>query len=162
MKPSVRIGTGFDFHPFKKGRKLVLGGVEILYDRGLDGHSDADVLCHALIDSLLGAAGMSDIGSYFPDTDERYKDISSLLLLEQAFRLLRGRDFLIGNIDLVVMAEQPKIKPWVPAIKKRLAFLLRIQEDDLSIKATTMEGKGAIGRGEGIAVQAAALIYKES
>lgn len=162
MKPSVRIGTGFDFHPFKKDRKLVLGGVEILYDRGLDGHSDADVLCHALIDSLLGAAGMSDIGSYFPDTDERYKDISSLLLLEQAFRLLRGRDFLIGNIDLVVMAEQPKIKPWVPAIKKRLAFLLRIQEDDLSIKATTMEGKGAIGRGEGIAVQAAALIYKES
>ena len=161
MKPEIRIGTGFDFHPFAADRKLVLGGVEIPWEQGLAGHSDADVLCHALIDSLLGAAGLSDIGSYFPDTDNRYKDISSLLLLEKAFRLLRGKEYLIGNIDLVVLAEVPRIKPWVPAIKSRLSFLLRISPEDLGIKATTMEGKGVIGRGEGIAVQSSALIYKE-
>ena len=162
MKPDIRVGTGFDFHPFAKGRKLVLGGVEIHWEQGLAGHSDADVLCHSLIDALLGAAGMSDIGSYFPDTDEKYRGISSLVLLEKAYRLLRGKEYLIGNIDLVVLAEVPKIKPWIPAIKKRLSFLLRISPDDLGIKATTMEGKGVIGRGEGIAVQCSVLIYKES
>ena len=162
MRPDIRIGTGFDFHPFAPGRKLILGGVEIKWEQGLAGHSDADVLCHALIDSLLGAAGMSDIGSYFPDTDEKYKDISSLLLLEKAFLLVRGKNYLIGNIDLVILAEVPKIKPWVPAIKKRLSFLLGISPDDLGIKATTMEGKGVIGRREGIAAQCVALIYKES
>ena len=162
MRPDIRIGTGFDFHPFAPGRKLILGGVEIQWEQGLAGHSDADVLCHALIDSLLGAAGMSDIGSYFPDTDEKYKDISSLLLLEKAFLLVRGKNYLIGNIDLVILAEVPKIKPWVPAIKKRLSFLLGISPDDLGIKATTMEGKGVIGRREGIAVQCSVLIYKES
>jgi 2-C-methyl-D-erythritol 2,4-cyclodiphosphate synthase len=162
MKPEIRIGTGFDFHPFTPGRKLVLGGVEIPWEQGLGGHSDADVLSHALIDSLLGAAGLSDIGSYFPDTDSKYKDISSLILLEKAYRLLRGKGFLVGNIDLVVLAEAPKIKPWVPAIKKRLSFLLQVTPEDLGIKATTMEGRGVIGRGEGIAVQASALIYKDS
>jgi len=162
MKPEIRIGTGFDFHPFAPERSLVLGGVEIPWELGLYGHSDADVLCHALIDSLLGAAGFSDIGSYFPDTDERYRDISSLVLLEKTYRMLRGRDYLIGNIDLVVLAEAPRIKPWIPAMKKRLSFLLRISPDDLGIKATTMEGKGIIGRGEGIAVQSSALIYRES
>jgi len=162
MKPEIRIGTGFDFHPFATGRKLVLGGVEIPFEQGLAGHSDADVLCHSLIDSLLGAAGLSDIGSYFPDTDNQYKDISSLLLLEKAFRLIRGKNYLIGNIDLVILAEVPKIKPWVPAIKKRISFLLGISTEDLGIKATTMEGRGMIGRGEGIAVQVSALIYKDS
>lgn len=162
MKPEIRIGTGFDFHPFAPGRKLILGGVEIPWEQGLAGHSDADVLCHALIDSLLGAAGLNDIGSYFPDTDGKYKNISSLILLEKAYRLLKGKEYLIGNIDLVILAEVPKIKPWVPAIKKRLSFLLQISSEDLGIKATTMEGRGVIGRGEGIAVQAAALIYKNS
>ena len=162
MKPDIRVGTGFDFHPFASGRKLVLGGVEIQWEQGLSGHSDADVLCHALIDSLLGAAGLSDIGSYFPDTDEKYRGISSLILLEKAYSLLRGKGYLIGNIDLVVLAEEPRIKPWIPAIKKRLSFLLRISTDDLGIKATTMEGKGIIGRREGIAVQCSALIYRES
>ncbi len=162
MKPEIRIGTGFDFHPFAPGRKLVLGGVEIPFEQGLAGHSDADVLCHSLIDSLLGAAGLSDIGSYFPDTDNRYKDISSLILLEKAYRLLRGKGFLVGNIDSVILAEVPKIKPWVPAIKKRLSFLLQMTPEDLGIKATTMEGRGVIGRGEGIAVQTSALIYRNS
>jgi len=161
MKPEIRVGTGFDFHPFAEDRKLILGGVEIPREAGLDGHSDADVLCHAVIDALLGAAGMSDIGSYFPDTDSRFKDISSLVLLEKAYRLLRGKDYFIGNIDLVVMAEAPRIKPWIPAIKKRLTFILRLREEDLAIKATTMEGRGVIGRREGIAVQAVALIYKD-
>lgn len=162
MKPEIRIGTGFDFHPLEEGRRLILGGVEIPWEKGLSGHSDADVLCHALIDSLLGAAGLSDIGSYFPDSDDRYRDISSLVLLEKAYRLLRGKGFLVGNIDLVVLAEAPKIKPWVPAIKKRLSFLLQVTPEDLGIKATTMEGRGVIGRGEGIAVQASALVYRNS
>ena len=162
MKPEIRIGTGFDFHPFARGRKLLLGGVEIPFEQGLDGHSDADVLCHSLIDSLLGAAGLSDIGSYFPDTDNQYKDISSLLLLEKAFRLIREKNYLIGNIDLVILAEVPKIKPWVPAIKKRISPLLGISTEDLGIKATTMEGRGMIGRGEGIAVQSSVLIYRNS
>lgn len=162
MKPEIRVGTGFDFHPFAKGRKLVLGGVEIPWNEGLEGHSDADVLCHAIIDALFGAAGMSDIGSYFPDSDPRLKDISSLVLLEKACRLLRGKEWAIGNIDLVVLAEAPRIKRWIPAIKKRLTFILRIGEEDLAIKATTMEGKGVIGRGEGVAVQAVALIYRDT
>ena len=162
MKPEIRIGTGFDFHPLEEGRRLILGGVEIPWEKGLSGHSDADVLCHALIDSLLGAAGLSDIGSYFPDSDNRYRDISRLVLLEKAFRLLRGKEYLIGNIDLVVLAEAPRIKPWVPAMKKRLAFILQVTPEDLGIKATTMEGRGMIGRGEGIAVQASALVYRNS
>ncbi|HSR54028.1 MAG TPA: 2-C-methyl-D-erythritol 2,4-cyclodiphosphate synthase [Acidobacteriota bacterium] len=155
---SVRIGQGFDFHPFEAGRPLVLGGVTIPHPRGLKGHSDADALLHALADALLGAAGMRDIGSYFPDHDPAYKDISSLILLEKVQRLLRGRGWKVGNIDLTVIAEEPKIKPHVEAIESNLCRVLRLEPDQVGVKATTMEGKGPIGRREGIAVMAVALL----
>lgn len=154
----VRIGQGFDFHPFEAGRPLVLGGVTIPHPRGLKGHSDADALLHALADALLGAAGMRDIGSYFPDHDPAYKDISSLILLEKVQRLLRGRGWKVGNVDLTVIAEEPKIKPHVEAIESNLCRVLHLEPDQVGVKATTMEGKGPIGRREGIAVMAVALL----
>lgn len=158
MKLPYRIGVGFDFHPFALGRELILGGVKIPFDRGLDGHSDADALLHALTDALLGGAGLSDIGSYFPDSDERYKDISSLLLLEKAYRLIKGKGFRVGNIDLVVIAEEPRILPYSAAIKANIGRVLGLQSEDIGIKATTMERRGPVGRGEGLAVHAVVLL----
>ncbi len=159
MRNPYRVGIGFDFHPFREGRKLLLGGVEIPHSSGLDGHSDADVLLHAVADALLGAAGMKDIGTYFPDEDPRYKDASSLQLLEKVYRLVRGKGFRVGNLDLVVIAEQPRVKPYVEAIEANLARLLYLDSGRIGVKATTMEGRGVIGREEGIAVQAVALLY---
>jgi len=156
----LRVGSGFDFHAFAEGRKLFLGGVEIPSERGLLGHSDADALLHAVCDALLGAAGLPDIGSYFPDTDERYKGASSLLLLEKTYRLVRGKGFAIVNVDVTVLAEEPRIRPHVEAVKANLARALYIKPQDIGIKATTMEGKGAIGRAEGIAAYAVALLEK--
>ncbi|MEE8349076.1 MAG: 2-C-methyl-D-erythritol 2,4-cyclodiphosphate synthase [Acidobacteriota bacterium] len=160
VKPAFRVGTGYDFHPFEKGETLILGGVQIPHPQGLKGHSDADALIHATMDALLGAAGLSDIGGYFPDTDSRYKNIASLLLLEKVVRLVRGKGFSVGNIDLTVITESPKIQPHVEAIKANLARTLRVKPGSIGIKATTMEGKGPIGRGEGLAVQAVVLLVQ--
>ncbi len=158
VKTVFRVGTGYDFHPFEEGETLVLGGAHIPHPQGLKGHSDADALLHATMDALLGAAGLSDIGGYFPDSDARYKDIPSLLLLEKVYRLVRGKGFVVGNIDLTVITEEPRIQPHVEAIKANLARTLHLKPSMIGIKATTMEGKGPIGRGEGLAVQAVVLL----
>ncbi len=155
-----RIGLGFDFHPFAEGRRLLLGGVDIPHDRGLQGHSDADALLHALGDALLGAAGLRDIGSYFPDTDPRWEGASSALLLEKVGRLVRGRGYQVVNVDIVVLAEEPKIQPHVEAMRAAIGRILQLEQDRVGIKATTMEGCGAVGRREGIAVQAVALVSR--
>ena len=159
--PGFRVGVGFDFHPFDEHGRLVLGGVTIPFDRGLRGHSDADALLHAVMDALLGAAGLSDIGSLFPDTDPRYENISSLILLEKVFRLVRGKGYRVGNVDIVVLAEAPKIQPHVPAIRANIARTLHVSPEDVGVKATTMEERGVIGRREGIAAQAVALVYRD-
>ncbi|MDA2927182.1 2-C-methyl-D-erythritol 2,4-cyclodiphosphate synthase [Acidobacteria bacterium AH-259-G07] len=158
---SFRVGMGYDFHPFEEGRRLVLGGVEISYHRGLKGHSDADALLHAITDALLGAAGLKDMGSYFPDSDPQYRGMSSLLILEKVYRLVLGKGFSVGNVDVTVIAQEPRIQPHIEAIKANLARTLHLKPDEIGIKATTMEGKGTIGRGEGLAVQAVVLLIKE-
>jgi len=160
MNPPFRIGNGFDFHPFAEGRRLVLGGVEFEWDRGLEGHSDADALLHAITDAILGAAGLDDIGSHFPDTDPRYQGISSLVLLRRAVELVTARGYRVVNIDAMVLAEAPRIKPHVPMMKANVAEALGVPVADVGIKATTMEGRGVIGREEGIAVLAVALVWR--
>jgi len=151
-----RIGHGYDVHRLEDNRKLILGGVEIDYGRGLAGHSDADVLIHAIIDALLGAAGLGDIGELFPDSDAQYKNISSLILLEKAAAII-NKDYIIINIDCTVVAEQPKLAPYKQAIKNKLSEVLQA---DINIKATTEEGLGFTGRGEGIAAYAVCIIEK--
>jgi 2-C-methyl-D-erythritol 2,4-cyclodiphosphate synthase len=158
---SYRIGSGYDFHPFQEGRRLFLGGVEIPHEKGLKGHSDADAALHALCDALLGAAGLSDIGSYFPDTDPRYQGISSLLLLEKVYRLVRGKGFKPVNVDLTIIAEEPRIKPHADAMKANIARVLKLAVDEIGLKATTMEGLGTVGRREGLAAQAVVLLRKD-
>lgn len=153
-----RVGLGFDFHPFAEDRELVLGGVKIPDIAGLSGHSDADALTHAVIDALLGAAGLNDIGAMFPDTDPSYKGVSSLLLLEKVCETVRENGFVIGNVDIVVIAEVPRLDPHRETIRARLAGCLQIPPEDVAVKATTMEGRGVVGRREGLAVQAVALI----
>ena len=155
-----RVGLGFDFHPFTKTRELVLGGVRIPNVDGLAGHSDADALTHAVIDALLGAAGLGDIGCFFPDEDPSFKGISSLLLLDRTCELVLGKGYLVGNVDVVVIAEVPRLQPYADPIRTNIARTLRITKEDVAIKATTMEGKGVVGRKEGIEVQAVALIYR--
>jgi len=159
-KLKFRVGTGFDFHPFEDGKRLVLGGIEIPYHRGLKGHSDADALLHAVADAMLGAAGLKDIGIYFPDTETRFHNISSLLILEKVFRIIREKGFEVGNIDVTVLAEEPKIQLHVEAIKASLAQVLHLQSDEVGIKATTMEGLGCVGRAEGLAVQVVVLLVR--
>ena len=150
----MRVGTGYDVHAFAKNRKLILGGVEIPFERGLMGHSDADVLLHSIMDALLGACALADIGKYFPDTDENYRGISSLILLEKVGDLIGSEGYEICNIDATVIAERPKIAPYIHQMIKHIAEVLKIQEDKVNIKATTTEGLGFIGREEGIAAQA--------
>ena len=161
VESTFRIGLGYDFHAFEEGRELVLGGVRIPYDRGLIGHSDADALTHAVADALLGAAGLKDIGTYFPDSDPQYRGISSLLLLEKVCRLIRGKNYRVGNIDATILAEAPKIKPHVEAIKVSLGRVLYLKPEQIGLKATTMEGRGPVGRGEGLAVHAVALLMRD-
>ncbi len=156
-----RIGLGYDFHPFEHGIPLVLGGVCIPHSSGLLGHSDADALLHAVSDALLGGAGLKDVGHYFSDRDPKYRGMSSLLILEKVYRLIRGQGFLVGNIDMTVIAEVPRISPYVDAIKANLGRVLSLELNQIGIKATTMEGRGAIGRCEGLAVQAAVLLVRE-
>ncbi len=157
---AIRVGIGYDVHRLVPGRKLILAGVDIPHPKGLLGHSDADVVCHAIGDALLGAAGLADIGSHFPSTDDRYRNISSLGLLDQIFDLLHNAHYEIINIDVTIIAEQPAINPIAEAMKTNLARALHIDLNQISIKATTQEGLGAIGRGEGIAAHAVCLIQK--
>jgi len=154
----MKIGLGYDVHAFAKDRLLIVGGVEIPYDRGLAGHSDADVLTHAVCDALLGAAGMGDIGEHFPDTDPRYKDASSLDLLEETWRRIHPHYQTIINMDATIFAQAPKLSPYKAAMRAQLAAVLNIPADRINIKATTTERLGFIGRGEGIAAMCVALI----
>ena len=154
----MRIGHGYDVHRLTEGRKLILGGVEIPFTRGLDGHSDADVLIHAVMDALLGAAALPDIGVQFPDTDERYRGISSVLLLETVMQRVRECGYDVGNVDVTVLAQRPKLKDHIPQMRQRLAQAMRIAEDRVNIKATTEEGLGFTGSGEGIACHAVCLL----
>lgn len=160
MTVGFRVGLGFDFHPFGQDRRLMLGGVRIPHPLGLRGHSDADALLHAVIDALLGAAGLRDIGTWFPDTDPAYRGSSSRMLLEKAYELVRERGFAVVNLDVTVLAEAPRIQPHVDAMKANLARLLAVEPGRIGLKATTMEGCGPIGRGEGIAVQAVVLLVR--
>ena len=154
----MRIGHGYDVHCLTEGRRLILGGVEVPFARGLDGHSDADVLIHAVMDALLGAAALPDIGVQFPDTDERYRGISSVLLLETVMQRVRECGYDVGNVDVTVLAQRPKLKDHIPQMRQRLAQAMRIAEDRVNIKATTEEGLGFTGSGEGIACHAVCLL----
>jgi len=147
----MRVGFGYDVHPLILGRKLVLGGEVIPYQKGLDGHSDADVLIHSLIDALLGAAGEGDIGQHFPDNDERYKNISSLKLLENTYEILKRKKLIINNIDVSLVLEEPRIAPFTMSMKNNIARVLKISFERVNIKATTNEKMGFIGRKEGAA-----------
>ncbi|MDR0948994.1 MAG: 2-C-methyl-D-erythritol 2,4-cyclodiphosphate synthase [Lachnospiraceae bacterium] len=150
----MRVGIGYDVHRLTINRKLILGGVDIPYEKGLLGHSDADVLVHAMMDALLGAAALGDIGQHFPDTDETWAGISSLLLLERVGQMLLERGFLIENIDATILAEAPKLSPYIEDMKLLIAKALRVEPEQIGIKATTQEGLGFVGLGEGIAAQA--------
>jgi 2-C-methyl-D-erythritol 2,4-cyclodiphosphate synthase len=154
----MRIGYGFDSHRFAEGRRLILGGVEIPYERGLTGHSDADALAHAITDALLGAAGLGDIGGHFPPSDAEWKDADSMDLLARVVRLLESENYQVVNVDATVIAEQPRIGPHVGAIRERVAEVIGIAPTHVSVKGKTNEGMGWIGRAEGIAVHAVALI----
>ena len=154
----IKIGIGYDLHRLQEGEKLFIGGVEIPFSKGSVGHSDGDCLTHAIIDALLGALGEGDIGQLFPDTDPRYRDIRSTKLLEIVMDRVRGRDGIIHHVDCIVIAESPKIGPYIPEIKQILCPLLQIEETDLGIKAKTNEGIGPVGQGDAIAAIAQALL----
>lgn len=154
----MRIGNGYDVHRLVKERKLILGGVEIPYEKGLLGHSDADVLVHAIMDALLGACKGGDIGRHFPDNDESYKDISSLLLLKKTAEIVASKGYSIGNIDSIIVAQQPKLAPYIDEMSRNISTVLNIAEDDINIKATTTEGLGFAGKGNGIAAYAVACL----
>lgn len=154
----LRVGFGYDVHALVEGRRLVLGGVEIPFEKGLAGHSDADVLTHALMDALLGAAGLGDIGRHFPDTDERYRDANSLVLLGAVAVMLQRERLRLANADITVIAQRPRLAGYVPAMRERLAAVLRVEPERINVKATTTEGLGFAGRGEGIAACAVAVL----
>lgn len=154
----MRIGTGYDAHRLVAGRKLVLGGVTIPFEKGLDGHSDADVLTHAVCDALLGAAGLGDIGRHFPDTDAAYRGMFSIRLLEMTAEKIRGRGFTVVNIDATVLAQAPKLAPFMETMAANIAGALNITADRVNIKATTTEKMGFVGHGEGMAAMSVALI----
>ena len=158
--PIIRIGNGYDVHRLVAGRKLILGGVDIPNSTGLDGHSDADALLHALCDALLGAVGAGDIGSHFPDTDLNWKGISSLVLMEQVTANCRNRGFEIVNVDTIIVAQKPKLAPFLPEMKKNIAQAMAIDTGQINIKATTTEKLGFTGKEEGIAAYAVALLSK--
>ncbi|MZG31158.1 MAG: 2-C-methyl-D-erythritol 2,4-cyclodiphosphate synthase [Nitrospinae bacterium] len=156
----IRIGNGYDVHRLVEGRKLILGGVDVPHTLGLEGHSDADALVHALCDALLGALGAGDIGAYFPDTDPKWKGISSLLLLKEVMRMCREKGYELSNADTVIVAQKPKLAPHLPEMKDNIASTMGINTDQINIKATTTEKLGFAGREEGIAAYAVALLMK--
>lgn len=157
----MRSGIGYDVHRLVEGRKLILGGVDIPFEKGLLGHSDADVLTHAICDALLGAAGLGDIGRHFPDSDNSYKDISSLLLLEKTSSMIVDKGFMISNIDATIFAEKPKLAPYMDQMVSSIAACSGIDPSQVNIKATTTEGLGMFGKGEGMGAMAIALIIKK-
>lgn len=157
---NIRIGNGFDIHRTAAGRKLFLGGVEIPSEVGLDGHSDADALLHALCDSLLGALALGDIGLHFPNTDERYRGIDSKKLLSHVYELVKEKGYCLINTDIMVICERPKLLPYIQQMRETIAGLLECDSDRISVKATTNEKLGSLGRGEGIAVYAVSLLEK--
>lgn len=154
----MRVGIGCDSHPLVSGRRLILGGVDIPYDKGLSGWSDADVATHAIIDALCGAADLGDIGTLFPSQEPEYKDISSLVLLSKTGELLKTKGLRVVNIDVTIIAQSPKLSPFIPEMRKRISQTLGVDSTQVTIKATTTDGLGFIGRGEGIAAQSVALI----
>ena len=156
----VRIGHGYDVHRLVEGRRLILGGVDVPWERGLLGHSDADVLTHAVMDALLGAAGLGDIGRHFPDTDPAYAGANSLKLLERVMKLLGDNGYTVGNVDVTVLAQRPKLAPHIPQMRDNLAQVMGVEPARVNIKATTEEGLGFTGAGEGIAAHAVALIER--
>lgn len=156
----IRIGQGFDVHAFAENRKLIIGGVEILYERGLLGHSDADVLLHAICDALLGAAGLGDIGRHYPDNDAQFKDIDSRELLRDVADQLESLGWLVGNVDATIIAQAPKMSPHIPDMEANIAADLDVELGQVNIKATTTERLGFAGRGEGIAAQAVCLLVR--
>ncbi len=157
---SFKTGLGYDIHRLVKGRKLILGGVDIPYEKGLDGHSDADVLIHAVCDALLGALGKGDIGEHFPNTDDRYKNISSMVLLKEVKALLDAESFGVVNMDTIIIAEEPNMKKFKSEIRKNLAVVLDMDEQKINVKAKTQEGLGPIGNSEAIAAYSTVLLEK--
>jgi 2-C-methyl-D-erythritol 2,4-cyclodiphosphate synthase len=158
---NMRIGQGYDVHQLVAGRKLVIGGVEIPYEKGLLGHSDADVLLHAICDALLGAAALGDIGRHFSDTDARYKNIDSRILLRESLHLVREQGYRVGNVDATIIAQAPKMAPHILQMVENIAADLRVEKSAVNVKATTTEKLGLTGRGEGIAAQAVVLLIAE-
>ena len=157
----LRIGQGFDLHKLVENRKLIIGGIEIEHSKGLLGHSDADVLIHSIIDALFGALALGDIGTHFPDNDAKYKNIDSAILLKEAVKLVKEKGYRINNLDNTILAQEPKMKPYIPLMQKRLAELLEIEENQISIKAKTMEEQDSIGERKAIATQSVVLLVKE-
>ena len=157
----MRVGSGYDVHKLVEGRKLILGGVRIMHTKGLLGHSDADVLVHAIMDAILGAAALGDIGKHFPDTDEQFEGISSLLLLKKVLGLIENKGYCIINIDATIVAQKPKLAPYIDSMRRNIADVLSIDVDDINIKATTEEKLGFTGREEGISASAVCLIDKK-
>lgn len=155
-----RIGQGFDLHKLVENRKLIIGGIEIEHSKGLLGHSDADVLIHSIIDALFGALALGDIGTHFPDNDPKYKNIDSTVLLKEAVSIIKNNGYKINNIDNTILAQEPKMKPYIPLMQKRLAEILEINENQISIKAKTMEEQDSVGERKSIAAQSVVLLVK--
>lgn len=158
--PQFRVGSGFDVHRFAEQRRLVLCGIEVPYEKGLLGHSDADVALHALMDAMLGAAAMGDIGKHFPDTDERFKGADSVKLTEHVVALLQEKSWRVNNADITIIAQQPKLAKYIPAMRSKVASVLQIEEECVNVKATTTEKLGFTGRGEGMAAEAVVSLIK--
>ena len=157
----MRIGYGYDSHVFAENRKLILAGIEIPYELGLKGHSDADVVIHAIIDSIFGALALGDIGSHFPDNDNKYKDISSVVLLEETVSIMKEKKYSIGNIDVTIILEKPKLRNYIDSMREKLSKILSTSIENISIKAKTNEKMDAVGKGEGIAVHCICLLNKK-
>ncbi len=162
MKQAFRTGFGFDVHAFAKDRKLIIGGIDIPYEKGLMGHSDADVLLHAICDALLGALSLGDIGQHFPDTDMKYKNADSSDLLKEVYTLVKEKGFSLGNLDAMIAMQKPKIAPYIPGMRKKISNLLGCSEDQVSIKASTTEKLGFIGREEGVTAFASVLLMNDN
>ena len=156
-----RIGQGFDIHKLVEGRKLIIGGIEIDYPKGLLGHSDADILIHSIIDALLGALSLGDIGTHFPDNDPQYKNIDSTILLKETKKLIEEKGYKVNNLDNTIFAQEPKMKPYIPLIREKLSQILEIDKDLISIKAKTMEGQDSVGEKKSISTQSVVLLIKE-
>ena len=159
---NYRTGIGFDVHAFTEGRKLILGGIEIPFEKGLAGHSDADAVLHAITDALLGSLALGDIGKHFPDSDNKYKNADSSLFLIEAYKLVKEKDYFLSNLDVVITLQQPKLLPYIDKMREKIASMLNAEVDQISIKATTTERLGFIGREEGIAVFATVTVVKRS